>query len=44
MPLWPVWKSAGSPASAITSYSGYALRSFGKNAWTLGWNLNPLTP
>ena len=22
MPVWPVWKSAGSPASSMTAYSG----------------------
>jgi hypothetical protein len=43
MPLWPEWKRAGRPASAITSYSGYAPRSFGKNACRLGWNLKPFT-
>ena len=44
MPLWPVWKRAGNPASAITSYSGYTARSFGKKACMFGWNLKPRTP
>jgi len=27
MPLWPLWKIAGSLCSAITSYSGQAILS-----------------
>src|SRR3954464_11284252 len=41
--VWPVWKTAGSSCSAITSYSGYAIRSSGKKCCRLGWNLNPRT-
>ena len=44
MPVCPVWNSAGTPSSWITSYSGYAIRSSGANPWMLGWNLNPRTP
>lgn len=44
IPVCPVWNSAGTPSSSIASYSGYAIRSSGENAWMLGWNLKPRTP
>ena len=44
MPVWPVWKTAGTPSSSIASYSGYTAGSLGVNPCRLGWNLNPRTP
>ena len=44
MPVWPVWKTAGTPSSSIASYSGYTAGSLGANPCKLGWNLNPRTP
>ena len=44
IPVWPVWKSATTPASCSVSYSAECAASEGSKPCTVGWNLKPRTP